>query len=145
MPAHHRIRATKRGTPPKKTLGGFTILELLIVVAIIGALTAIAVPAYNKYLNRAKITMAHGTLDTIRKNLESYHLDYQDYPDSINFVTGKDGLGRTVFELSFLNQITDDLTSVDSYVMADNTYTFVVRARDDQQTMMTLTPQDITY
>lgn len=120
-------------------------MELLVVVAIIGTLAAIAIPAYHNYVNRAKITLAHGTLDTIRKALESYHLDYQDYPDSIDFVTGEDGLGRTVFEISFLDQITNDLSSVDSYVMANNTYTLVVRAKDEQQTVMTLTPQDITY
>jgi prepilin-type N-terminal cleavage/methylation domain-containing protein len=145
MPARSRTKATGRDSLTQKSSEGFTILELLIVVAIIGALAAIAVPVYNKFINNAKLTSAHATLDTIRKNLESYHLDYQNYPDSINFVTGQDGIGRIVFEPEFVNQITGDLTSVDSYVMADNTYTLVVRARDDQQTVMTLTPQEITY
>ena len=120
-------------------------MELLVVVAIIGTLAAIAIPAYNNYVNRAKVTMAYAALDSIRKNLEFYNMDHQDYPDSIDFVTGQDGLGQTVFELSLLDQITDDLTSIDSYVMADHTYTLVARARDDQQTVMTLTPMDITY
>jgi len=120
-------------------------LELLIVVVIIGVLAAIAIPAYNSYINTAKITMAQGALDSIRKTLESYHIDYQDYPDSIDFNTGKDGLGRTVFEPQFVNQLNSDLSSIDSYLKTDTTYTLVVKATDVKQTVMTLTPQDITY
>ena len=120
-------------------------MELLIVVVIIGVLAAIAIPAYNSYINKAKITTAQAALDTIRKTLESYHIDYQEYPDSIDFNTGQDGLGRTVFEPQLVDQINSDLTSVDSYLNSGTTYTLVARAKDSDQTVMTLTPQEITY
>ena len=68
----------------RKGSKGFTLIELLVVVAIIGALAAIAIPVYNSYINSAKRTLAYGTLDTIRKTLELYHIDYQQYPTAIN-------------------------------------------------------------
>ena len=145
MPALNQSNAEGKHVQPLRESKGFTLLELLVVVVIIGILTAIAIPAYNSYLNTAKITLAQGALDTIRKTLESYHIDYQEYPDSIDFTTGKDGLGRTVFQLQFINQLNGDLSSIDSYLKAGTTYTLIVKAKDDQQTVMTLTPQDITY
>jgi type IV pilus assembly protein PilA len=42
----------------RKHQSGFTIIELMIAVAIIGVLAAIAVPAYSNYINRAKVSEA---------------------------------------------------------------------------------------
>ena len=145
MSALHQSRVVGKHRRPLRRSKGFTLLELLIVVVIIGILAAIAIPAYNSYLDTAKITLAQGALDTIRKTLESYHIDYQEYPDSIDFNTGQDGLGRTVFEPQIVNQINGDLSSIDSYLNSGTTYTLVVRAKDSEQTVMTLTPLDITY
>jgi prepilin-type N-terminal cleavage/methylation domain-containing protein len=145
MSALHQSRAVGKHRRPLRKSEGFTLLELLIVVVIIGVLAAIAIPAYNGYINKAQRTSAQATLDTIRKTLESYYVDYQEYPDSIDFNTGQDGLGRTVFESQFVNQINGDLSSIDSYLNTGTTYTLVVKAKDSNQTVMTLTPLEITY
>ena len=58
---------------------GFTLIELMIAVAIIGILSAIALPAYNDYIMRGKLIEASTTLSTLRANMEQYYQDNRTY------------------------------------------------------------------
>ena len=125
---------------------GFTFLELLVVVAIIGVLAAIALPMYRGYVGKAKITLAVSALDTMRKTFEAFHVEYNEYPaPPIDFATGLDSRGRTVFPRTVLDGIMEDLFSVDSYILVGQVYTVTARAKDDAHKVLTMTPQGTNY
>lgn len=61
------------------TFRGFTLIELMITVAIVAILAAVALPAYNDYLMRGRLAEAHGELVAMRARLETYFLDNRTY------------------------------------------------------------------
>lgn len=58
----------------------FTLIELLIVVAIIGILAAIAVPNFLNAQVRAKVSRVHADMRTLATALESYRVSFNNYP-----------------------------------------------------------------
>ena len=61
---------------------GFTLLELLVVVAIIGLLAAYVGPRYVAQLNKSEATAARTQIEAIARALESYRLDNGSYPSA---------------------------------------------------------------
>jgi type IV pilus assembly protein PilE len=62
-----------------RTSRGFTIIEVMIVVAIVAILAAVAIPSYNDYVVRSKISEATSTLLAQRVRLEQFFQDNRTY------------------------------------------------------------------
>jgi general secretion pathway protein G len=61
---------------------GFTLLELLVVVVIIGLLAAFVAPRYFGQVGKSEVNIAKAQLDALEKALDQYRLDIGRYPDS---------------------------------------------------------------
>jgi type IV pilus assembly protein PilE len=62
-----------------KAQSGFTLIELMVVVAIVSILAAVAVPAYSDYVTRGKIPDATSNLATKRVKMEQFFQDNRTY------------------------------------------------------------------
>lgn len=58
---------------------GFTLIELMIVVAVIGVLAAIAIPNYNEYVQKSKVLEASSALSQMATRMEQHYQDNRSY------------------------------------------------------------------
>ena len=58
---------------------GFTLIEVMVVVAIVGILASVALPAYTDYVVRSKVPEATNHLAVLQNQMDSYILDHQKY------------------------------------------------------------------
>jgi general secretion pathway protein G len=88
----HRIKASAEKLKPANLSDrrywsrfyGFTLLESLIVVAIIAALAALAIPSYMSSRNKAKIAMAISEIKLIEKKIMNFWAENDELPNSLN-------------------------------------------------------------
>ena len=65
-----------------RSQSGFTLIELMIVVAIVGILASIAIPAYSDYTVRAKVTEAVSAAGAIKTSVADYYYANGELPTS---------------------------------------------------------------
>lgn len=64
---------------PSQPQRGFTLIELMIAVAIVGILAAVAVPAYKDYVRRGSLPESFSQLADYRVKMEQYYQDNRNY------------------------------------------------------------------
>ncbi len=63
--------------------GGFTLVELMIAIAIVAALAVVAVPSYQRYRDRAAVAQAESDIAAIAALISLYRLDSRVFPNSL--------------------------------------------------------------
>lgn len=66
-------------TAPPSRSRGFTLIELMITVAIVGILAAVAYPSYTEYVQRGRLAEATGEIGTMRVRLEQFYQDNRNF------------------------------------------------------------------
>ncbi len=99
---------------------GFSLVELMIVIVIIGVLAAVAVPIYTSNVTKAKMSEADAALGTLRTELRVYYGEYGEYPTQV--------LDAAVQPLTW-NDI--KVGELDGKYFADASYTYISAAGAD--------------
>ncbi|MGF1758444.1 pilin [Photobacterium sagamiensis] len=104
-----------------KKQNGFTLIELMIVVAIIGTLSAFAIPAYQDYVARSAVTSAAGTVKALLTNADLYSQNNTAVTTDIGDLGG-------AANMNTLGEITGSILGAGAVSTATSTLTFTFAA-----------------
>jgi prepilin-type N-terminal cleavage/methylation domain-containing protein len=98
---------------------GFTMIELMVVVVIVGVLSAVAVPLYSKYIKNARVTEATGRIGEIVTASKTWAMENQDASGNPTWPSASGG----IVDLSASDMFTYAITAGGGANATSNAYT----------------------
>lgn len=113
---------------------GFTLVELMVVIAILGILAAVAIPRFSGATDRADAAKVEADMSTLASALEVYRVNHGSYPASLNILL-QDGLIARVplppHATEAQNGWSGNYTYQRSYTDNNDTYSLTVNVPDN--------------
>jgi type IV pilus assembly protein PilE len=121
--------------PSRTRRGGFTLIEVLVVLVIIGILASIALPSYGKYVIRSKRSAAQAIMYDISNREEQYMLANRSYADKATLKSNGFALPPEVAQ-NYDYDVTVNSTGAPGYTI---TFTAIARQTGDRNLSLTNT------
>lgn len=101
---------------------GFTMIELMVVVIIIGVLVAIAVPVYSNAAQKSRISRARADLRTLESAISIYYAEKSEYPE----------LQKDLVDSNYLKEIPTDPWRNEQYIYDKSDGSVYLKANKDK-------------
>ena len=127
----------------KLSATGFTLIEVMITVAVIAILAAVALPAYFDYITRSRLVEGRANLADMRTRMEQFFLDNRTYPATCVAATATPTStqiklpGNAKFfsyACSNLTANTYTVTATDTFSSGSTHFTYTVNEANTRQT-----------
>ena len=119
----HRLAACPGCFSPGGKPSGLTLIELFLVIAIIGVLSAIAVPHFLNYRTQARMTVVIKDIKEIERKIQMFASDHGGYPASLDALHGdvpEDPWGRD-YQYAAVDQVPPGKLRKDKFLVPVNT------------------------
>lgn len=99
---------------------GFTLVELIVVCAILGVLTLMTYPVYDRYVYTTKVARCVADIRTLDKDVNAYYIDKNVYPAQATWLTdiGRDGI-RDAWNRPYEYRVIPSLELTSTFKMND--------------------------
>ena len=108
---------------------GFTLIELMLAIAILGLLMSLAIPAYSNYSTRTKVSEAINVLASVKLAVSEYRMTQGDWPEDNESVGLSDDIASRYVESIIVEDelitatLDSDAVNIEGDVMLEGEYT----------------------